>query len=158
MILLSMKPIYTKSTISSFLKSLNDQTVVFTNGCFDVLHPGHLTLLSHAKSFGDALIVGLNSDASVRRLKGKRRPINDEQFRATMLLGLKSVDAVIIFEDDTPIESIRIIQPNVHVKGGDYIAEELPEYQVVIDGNGRIEIVDLVDGFSSSAIIDRLNR
>ena len=133
----------------------NDQKIVFTNGCFDVLHAGHIALLQRAKSLGDVLVVGLNSDASVRRLKGEARPIHDQTARAQVLMSLRCVDAVTVFEDDTPIETIRALRPDVHVKGGDYDARTLPETPVVEQGGGRVEIVPLVQGLSSSRAIEK---
>ena len=105
--------------------------VVFTNGCFDILHVGHLRYMNEAKRQGDVLIVGVNSDASVKRLKGESRPINNENDRAEMLSGLEAVDFTIIFSEDTPISLIEAIKPSVHVKGGDYKKDDLPETEVV---------------------------
>ena len=134
------------------------QRIVFANGCFDVLHAGHIALLQHAKSLGDVLVVGLNSDASVKRLKGETRPIHDQNARAEVLMSLRCVDAVTIFEDDTPIETIRALRPAIHVKGGDYDAENLPETPVVRAGGGEVVIVPLLAGLSSTRAIDALER
>ena len=134
----------------------NGDTIVFTNGCFDILHPGHIFILESAKSFGDILIVGLNSDASVRQLKGESRPIFTEPDRLKMLNGLSMVDEVIIFGEDTPIDLIKMVQPDVHVKGGDYRQEELPETPIVESLGGRVEIVPFIEGQSTSAIIEKL--
>ena len=104
----------------------NDETIVFTNGCFDILHVGHLQTLTRAKNEGDRLVVGVNSDDSVRRLKGPTRPINIDVERARMLAALRCVDAVVVFTEDTPNAVLEALKPNVHVKGGDYRAEDLP--------------------------------
>ena len=135
---------------------ISRKRIIFTNGCFDLLHPGHVQYLADAKSLGDILIVGLNSDTSVSRLKGKNRPINDQDFRSQMLLALKPVDAVVIFEEDTPISVLSIVKPNVHVKGGDYKAEDLPEYETVVSNGGQVKCVSFVEGYSSSEIIAKI--
>ena len=132
------------------------QTVVFTNGCFDLLHPGHLTYLEEAKVLGDILIVGLNSDDSAKTLKGPERPINPEYDRFKLLLGLKPVDHVILFDELTPIQLIETLQPDIHVKGGDYTPNTLPEYPTITAYGGRVEIVSFVDGYSSSNIITKI--
>ena len=151
-----MNHIYNSDTISHYLSENKSKRIVFTNGCFDILHPGHSQYLADAKSLGDILIVGLNSDASVSRLKGKNRPINDQDFRSQMLLALKPVDAVVIFEEDTPISVLSIVKPNVHVKGGDYKAEDLPEYETVVSNGGQVKCVSFVEGYSSSEIIAKI--
>lgn len=129
--------------------------VVFTNGCFDILHVGHVQTLSRARAEGQRLVVGVNSDASVRRLKGPTRPINGELDRAVMLAALACVDAVTVFEEDTPVETLEAIRPDVHVKGGDYRLEDLPEAATVQRYGGRIVIIDLVPGRSTSAVIEK---
>lgn len=133
----------------------NGQSVVFTNGCFDILHVGHVKTLSTAKAQGDRLVVGLNSDGSVRRLKGPTRPLNSDRDRATVLAALACVDAVVIFEEDTPNGLIERLQPEVHVKGGDYTVEDLPETPIVRAYGGRIVIVDLVPDKSTTGLIER---
>lgn len=130
--------------------------IVFTNGCFDILHSGHITLLEHARSLGDLLIVGLNSDTSVRRLKGESRPVNDEQARARVLAALACVDAVCVFEEDTPIALLEEVRPSAHVKGGDYFADELPEAATVKKHGGQIVIVPTVPGFSTTGTLAKL--
>jgi rfaE bifunctional protein nucleotidyltransferase chain/domain len=130
--------------------------VVFTNGCFDLLHPGHVSYLRAARSLGDALVVGLNSDASVRRLKGPPRPVVPEKDRATMLAALESVDAVVIFAEDTPVRLIRELKPAVYVKGGDYRIEDLPEANVAADIETEIRIIPFEPGYSTSALIERI--
>lgn len=129
--------------------------VVFTNGCYDLLHVGHVRLLQMARALGDVLVVGINSDASVRRLKGPTRPIVGEAERAEVLAALECVSFVTTFDEDTPVETIRALRPNVHVKGGDYIAESLPEMPVLREIGATVEIFPLVDGSSSSRLIER---
>jgi rfaE bifunctional protein nucleotidyltransferase chain/domain len=132
--------------------------VVFTNGCFDILHIGHLRSLELAREQGDILVVGLNSDDSVRRLKGEERPLVEQADRAGMLDALRPVDYVVIFEEDTPIETIEALRPDVHVKGGDYRPEELPEKEVVEGYGGKVVIVPLVEGFSTTELIERIGK
>ncbi len=131
------------------------ETVVFTNGCFDLLHVGHVQTLSRARAEGHRLVVGVNSDASVARLKGPQRPINSELDRAALLAALRCVDAVVIFHEDTPVETLAVLKPDVHVKGGDYRLEDLPEASVVQEYGGRIVLIDLVPGRSTTAMIER---
>jgi rfaE bifunctional protein nucleotidyltransferase chain/domain len=130
-------------------------TVVFTNGCFDVLHRGHAEYLRAARALGDALVVGLNSDASVRRLKGPTRPVNPQDDRAYLLASLAAVDAVVLFEEDTPRELIRTLLPDVLVKGGDYRAEEVVGAEEVTAAGGRVVIAPLVPGRSTTTILER---
>jgi rfaE bifunctional protein nucleotidyltransferase chain/domain len=132
--------------------------VVFTNGVFDILHVGHLRYLQQARALGDALFVGVNADASVRRLgKGPERPINPEDERAELLLGLKCVDAVCIFEEDTPVELLRRVQPTIHCKGGDYASPDvLPETPLVRSLGGEVVILSLVPGRSTTRVVERL--
>ncbi|MEL7472066.1 MAG: D-glycero-beta-D-manno-heptose 1-phosphate adenylyltransferase [Planctomycetota bacterium] len=132
------------------------QTVVFTNGCFDLLHKGHVTLLERARSFGDYLVIGLNTDASVRRLKGDSRPVNNERDRATVLAALEAVDAIVLFDEDTPEALIQAVEPDVLVKGADYAREEVVGGAFVESRGGRIELVDLVEGYSTTGAIERL--
>jgi rfaE bifunctional protein nucleotidyltransferase chain/domain len=134
------------------------QTVVFTNGCFDVLHAGHVGYLAWARAQGDALIVGLNDDASVRGLKGPARPIVPFEQRAEMLLGLRSVDAVVGFSQSTPEELLEIVRPDVHVKSDQYRAEELPERTVVLQHGGRIVLAPHRWGTSTTDTIARILR
>jgi rfaE bifunctional protein nucleotidyltransferase chain/domain len=147
----------TRDDLPTICQSWRDQgeTIVFTNGCFDILHLGHLQTLTRAKNEGSKLLVGVNSDLSVQRLKGPTRPVNPERDRALLLAGLRCVDAVTIFPEDTPIEVLEVIKPQVHVKGGDYNVEDLPEAAVVKKHGGRIVIIDLVAGRSTSATIER---
>jgi glycerol-3-phosphate cytidylyltransferase len=130
--------------------------VVFTNGCFDILHVGHLRYMNEAKECGDILIVGVNSDDSVRRLKGPTRPINSEEDRAEMLCGLKAVDYAVIFTEDTPVEIIEGLKPSIHVKGGDYKKEDLPETEVVERNGGEVRILQLVAGKSTTNVVNKI--
>ena len=130
--------------------------IVFTNGCFDIIHAGHVRYLTTAKNFGDVLIVGLNTDESVCRLKGANRPINNQSDRAEVLLGLKAVDHVIFFGEATAENLIAEVKPNVYVKGGDYTLATLPEAQVVQKFGGRVELVNLVAGRSTTNIVEKI--
>jgi rfaE bifunctional protein nucleotidyltransferase chain/domain len=129
---------------------------VFTNGVFDLLHRGHVDLLFEARSMGDALVVAINSDASVQRLKGPQRPIRGQADRAYVLAGLEAVDAVMIFEEDTPLEAILALRPDVLVKGGDYSAEQVVGRREVEGWGGRLVLVPLTVGQSTTSIIERL--
>jgi D-sedoheptulose 7-phosphate isomerase len=132
------------------------KTIVTTNGCFDLLHVGHTRFLEQARSLGDVLIVGLNSDASVRRIKGGNRPVLPEAERAAMLLALKSVDHVLIFDDQLPINFLAAIKPAIHCKAGDYASDGLPEADVVRSNGGEICILPVVSGYSTSKVIERI--
>jgi D-glycero-beta-D-manno-heptose 1-phosphate adenylyltransferase len=134
------------------------KTVAFTNGCFDILHQGHIASLSEAAREADFLIVGLNSDASTCRLKGESRPINNQHARATVMASLLMVDAVILFEEDTPLNLINAIQPDVLVKGGDYTLEQIVGAKEVIEAGGRVVINPIVPGFSTTSIIEKIHR
>lgn len=132
--------------------------IVFTNGCFDLLHYGHLNILAESKDLGDILIVGLNNDNSVRRLKGKNRPVNSEENRAALLASLNFVDYVVLFEEDTPARLIDAIIPDTLVKGGDYIAEDIVGYHTVTSHGGKVQILPFIDGFSSTILIDQIKK
>ena len=134
------------------------EKIIFTNGCFDVLHIGHLKLLQKAKSFGDILVLGLNTDASVRKYKGPERPIIPERQRAEMLAALSVVDYISLFDENTPIELIKKIKPDVHIKGGDYRKEDLPETKIVEKYGGKVEIIKFIDGWSTSNIIKKIKN
>ena len=134
------------------------KVIVFTNGCFDILHAGHVRYLTTAKSYGDVLIVGLNSDASVRRLKGKSRPVNPQSDRAEVLAALRAVDDVVIFDEQTAESLVELIRPDIYVKGGDYDMSNLPEAKIVESYGGHVEFVCLVEGRSTTNIINRLKR
>ncbi len=135
-----------------------NKTIVFTNGCFDILHYGHIHYLSQAKDLGDHLVIGLNSENSVKRLKGNNRPINDDNTRAYLLAALEIVDAIIFFEEDTPLELINLIQPNVLVKGGDYKAEEIVGYKEMKKTGGKIKILSFVKGYSTTNIENKIKN
>jgi len=137
---------------------LADRRIVFTNGVFDLLHPGHVRYLQHARSLGDLLIVGLNADASVRRNKGPDRPITAEHERAELLAALECVDAVVIFEQDTPAEIVRLIQPDILVKGADWPADQIVGRDTVEARGGRVVLVPVEQGHSTSSILNRIRR
>lgn len=130
--------------------------VVFTNGVFDILHIGHLTYLEEAGNLGDVLVVGVNSDASVKVNKGDKRPINSEKNRAYVLLGTKFVDYAVIFDEKTPEKLLDILKPDVHVKGGDYKKEDLPETKIVEGNGGEVKILSFVDNVSTTQIINKI--
>lgn len=133
--------------------------VVFTNGCFDLIHLGHIDYLSKAKDLGDVLLVGLNTDASVRRLdKGASRPIKDQYSRAMILAALQFVDGVVLFDEDTPLELIKRVQPDVLVKGSDYRAEEIVGYEIVKNKGGEIVTIDFLPGYSTSLIEEKIKK
>lgn len=132
--------------------------IVFTNGCFDILHHGHLDLMAKAADQGNKLVVGVNSDASVKRLKGFERPINHEQDRAFQLASLLCVDAVYIFEEDTPADLIRMVKPDVLVKGGDYTIDTIVGADFVTANGGSVEIIPFVEGYSTSSLIQHIKK
>tara|TARA_X000000950_G_scaffold106628_3_gene134241 strand:- start:540 stop:1004 length:465 start_codon:yes stop_codon:yes gene_type:complete len=136
---------------------LKNKKIVFTNGCFDILHPGHIHILSKAKSLGDILVVGLNSDLSVKKLKGDKRPLVSEDDRSRVLLSLRFVDYVIIFNELTPLKVIEKIKPDFLVKGGDYNENDIVGSDFVKASGGQVEIIKFLDGYSSSNYIDNLN-
>ncbi|ROL61008.1 D-glycero-beta-D-manno-heptose 1-phosphate adenylyltransferase [Bacteroidetes/Chlorobi group bacterium ChocPot_Mid] len=134
----------------------DEKEIVFTNGCFDIIHSGHVIYLHDAKSYGDVLIVGLNSDESVRRLKGANRPLNSENDRAVVLDTLKPVDYVCVFDEDTPLELIKAIKPDVLVKGGDYTRDTIVGADVVEQNGGKVIVVPLLEGRSTTTIIEKM--
>lgn len=136
----------------------SNNTIVFTNGCFDIIHNGHVDSLQKSAVFGTKLIVGLNSDASVRVLKGEKRPIVEEQARAELLAAFECVDAVIIFNEETPAEIIAKIVPDVLVKGAQYEIHEIAGHNTVLDNGGTVETLELVDGISTSELINRIKN
>jgi rfaE bifunctional protein nucleotidyltransferase chain/domain len=140
------------------LWSFRGLKIVFTNGCFDILHLGHVEYLAQAASYGDILIVGLNSDYSVKSIKGPSRPVQNEISRATILASLQFVDIVIIFNEDTPYELIKRVQPDVLVKGADYKPENIAGYDIVKAKGGEIVTIDFVKGQSTTGIINKLNH
>ena len=154
------KKILDRKTLSSLLAvwSFQQKKVVFTNGCFDILHLGHIDYLSKAKDLGDVLIIGLNTDLSVQRLKGESRPVVNEYARAMLLASLHFVDAVVLFDEDTPYELIKVVQPNVLVKGSDYNEEDIVGYDIVKSNGGSIKTIDFLEGYSTSSIIEKLKN
>ncbi|MBV4358588.1 D-glycero-beta-D-manno-heptose 1-phosphate adenylyltransferase [Pinibacter aurantiacus] len=132
------------------------QKIAFTNGCFDILHKGHIASLSQAAKEADVLVVGLNSDASTKRLKGEGRPVNNERARATVLASLLMVDAVILFDEDTPLELIKKVMPDVIVKGGDYTLEQIVGAKEVMAHGGRVVINPIVGGYSTTGILGKI--
>ncbi len=137
------------------LLRFKNRKVVFTNGCFDILHRGHIEYLAKAASLGDVLIVGLNTDHSVRRLKGSNRPVQDEIARALVLASLQTVDYIILFDEDTPLELIGEIQPDVLVKGSDYKKEEIVGSEIVTARGGEVVTIPLTVGYSTSSILSK---
>ena len=132
--------------------------IVFTNGCFDLLHVGHVRYLAQAKKLGDFLIIGLNSDISVKELKGEDRPINSFEDRATLLSAIESVDSVIMFEEQTPENLIKDIVPDILVKGGDYNIEDIVGYQTVMQNGGQVKTLSFYDGYSSTNYINKIKK
>ena len=132
--------------------------VVFTNGCFDIIHRGHIEVLARTADLGNKLIIGLNSDQSIQKLKGKDRPIIDEQSRAILLSALSFVDAIILFSEDTPLKLISALLPGVLAKGGNYNIETIVGHEIVQQNGGKVKLIPFVDGFSTSAIIDKIQN
>ena len=152
------KKILTWDTLGRILELLNKKKIVFTNGCFDILHPGHIHILDQAKSYGDILIVGLNSDNSIKRLKGPSRPKVSQEDRLKILSSIKFVDYVVLFEEETPLKLIEKIKPNFLVKGGDYILEDIIGREFVENNGGQVKIIKLLEGHSSSSLIDKFEN
>ncbi len=152
------KNLLSQEEMQKKIRELKEQgkRVVFTNGVFDILHIGHLTYLEEARELGDVLVVGVNSDSSVKINKGDKRPVNDEKSRAEVLLGLKSVDFTVIFSEKTPEKLLDLLKPDIHVKGGDYRKEELPETEIVEKNAGVVKILSFVDNISTTEIINRI--
>ena len=158
------------NTLARKIVSLNDiatltaewkaegNKIVFTNGVFDLLHAGHVAYLSEASDLGDKLILGLNSDESVQRLKGPERPVNTETTRATLLASMFFIDAVVVFNEDTPLELIKSILPDVLVKGGDYTIDTIVGAKETIANGGRVEVLSFLPGYSSTAIINKIKN
>jgi rfaE bifunctional protein nucleotidyltransferase chain/domain len=151
--------ILTKEQASGLLSDWKKEgKVVFTNGCFDIIHLGHVDYLEKARNLGQKLVVGLNTDASVQRLKGKTRPITDEKSRARVMASLSFVDAVILFDEDTPLELISYLKPDILVKGNDYTVETIVGADVVMKNGGKVETVPLVNGYSTSNVIEKIKQ
>lgn len=135
-----------------------NQKIVFTNGCFDLLHFGHVDYLAKARDLGDRLVVGLNTDGSIKRIKGATRPINNEESRAALLAGMAYVDAVVLFDEETPINLISMVMPDVLVKGGDYSIKEIVGHKMVLNNKGEVRTIDFVEGYSSSVLIEKIKN
>jgi D-beta-D-heptose 7-phosphate kinase/D-beta-D-heptose 1-phosphate adenosyltransferase len=152
--------IFTRDTLLHKLAQirLTGATVSFTNGCFDILHRGHIASLSQAAAEAKFLVVGVNSDASTKKLKGEGRPVNDENSRALLLASLVIVDAVVIFDEDTPLELIKAIKPDVLVKGGDYTLDQIVGAKEVREAGGRVVINPIVEGFSTTGLLEKIQK
>ena len=135
-----------------------NQKIVFTNGCFNLLHFGHVDYLAKARDLGDRLVVGLNTDGSIKRIKGATRPINNEESRAALLAGMAYVDAVVLFDEETPINLISMVMPDVLVKGGDYSIKEIVGHEMVLNNKGEVRTIDFVEGYSSSVLIEKIKN
>jgi len=146
------------TSLKNFIEENKNKKIVFTNGCFDIVHRGHISYLNEAKALGDLLVIGLNSDASVKALKGSERPINNEQDRKFLLENLRAVDFVEIFNDETPLSLIQTIMPNVLVKGGDWKIEQIVGSKEVIKSGGEVLSLNFIDGFSSTNIIEKIKN
>jgi D-glycero-beta-D-manno-heptose 1-phosphate adenylyltransferase len=150
--------LYTKEEFKKIREKISGNSVVFTNGCFDILHRGHIEYLNEAKSLGDYLVIGLNSDKSVKKLKGEDRPVNNEIDRAFVLSNLKCVDAVIIFEEETPYDLISSVKPDFLVKGGDWKEDQIVGSDIVKSYGGKVISLKFVDSYSTSDIIERIKK
>ncbi|MCC6979060.1 MAG: D-glycero-beta-D-manno-heptose 1-phosphate adenylyltransferase [Candidatus Melainabacteria bacterium] len=153
-----MGTVLTKEALAARLNELRDEgkTIVSTNGCFDILHVGHVRILKQSKALGNILVVGINSDASVKRLKGEDRPINNQDDRAELLSSLECVDFVSIFDEGTPVEFLKSVKPNIHVKGADYKPENLEETPVVESFGGEVRILPLVPQKSTTSLVEKI--
>jgi rfaE bifunctional protein nucleotidyltransferase chain/domain len=145
-----------KASISKWQSE--SKKVVFTNGVFDLLHIGHITYMAKAAELGDKLIIGLNSDSSVKRIKGEDRPVNDQNSRAAILAALFFVDAIVVFEEDTPLNLITTLMPDILVKGADYSIENIVGAKEVIANGGEVKTIDFVEGYSSTSIIEKIRK
>jgi D-glycero-beta-D-manno-heptose 1-phosphate adenylyltransferase len=156
----SQDKILTPDQLQSKLKEWKSQgdKIVFTNGCFDLLHLGHVDYLEKARQLGDKLVLGLNTDASISRIKGPNRPLQDEMSRARVMASLLFVDAVVLFDNDTPLELIKIVQPDILVKGDDYTIENIVGQDIVIANGGEVKTVPLVKGYSTTNIVKKIER
>ncbi len=152
--------IHTWETLQSQVAEWQNQgkKIVFSNGCFDLVHKGHIDYLNRAADLGDVLVMGLNTDASVSKLKGPHRPIQDEQSRLTIIAALQCVNAVVLFDEETPYELIKLVQPDVLVKGSDYKPENIVGYDIVIAKGGQVKTIDYLPGFSTSGIEKRIKE
>lgn len=148
------------SNLSSKLDQwrLENKKIVFTNGCFDLLHAGHIAYLTEAAALGDVLILGLNSDSSVQKLKGPERPINNEETRTTILASMFFIDAVVVFDDETPLKLIKTVLPNVLVKGGDYKIADIVGARETIANGGEVKVLTFLQGYSSTGIVNKIRE
>ncbi|KAA9331735.1 D-glycero-beta-D-manno-heptose 1-phosphate adenylyltransferase [Adhaeribacter soli] len=156
----SADKIYTLQNLQPVLQKWREenQQIVFTNGCFDLLHLGHVDYLEKARALGDKMVVGLNTDASVRRLKGEERPLQDELARARIMASLLFVDAVVLFDEETPYELIKAIQPDILVKGDDYQIANIVGADIVLEKGGEVKTVSLVKGYSTTNIVEKVKK
>lgn len=154
------KKIMTVSQLKAMMSAwrITGKTISFTNGCFDILHQGHLFSIGQAAKEADYLIVGLNSDASVQRLKGPSRPINNSENRAIVLSNLAIVDLLVVFEEDTPLELIKALMPDILVKGGDYTIDQIVGAKEVIAGGGKVIINPIIEGYSTTGLIEKIKK
>jgi rfaE bifunctional protein nucleotidyltransferase chain/domain len=157
---INRRKILDKESLKSKLAywKFKDYQVVFTNGCFDIVHLGHIDYLSRARDLGDLLMIGLNTDSSVSRIKGPTRPINNEIARANILASLNFVDAIVLFDEETPYKLINEVKPDILVKGSDYKPEDIVGYDIVKKSGGRIETIDFLEGYSTSLIIEKFKQ
>lgn len=146
--------------IESYLSywNLKNQKIVFTNGCFDILHRGHVEYLAQAANHGDVLVIGVNTDNSVKRIKGETRPVQDEYARAVLLASLSFVSAVVLFDEDTPYDLIKRIQPDILIKGSDYNIEDIVGNDIVLAKGGKVITIDFIEGYSTTSIIEKLKK
>ena len=153
-----MGTVLTRDSLAAHIDQLRGQgkRIVSTNGCFDILHVGHVRILKQSKELGDILVVGINSDASVKKLKGEDRPINSQDDRAELLSSLECVDIVSIFDEGTPVEFLKVVKPNIHVKGADYKPQDLEETPVVESFGGEVKILPLVPQKSTTSLVDKI--
>jgi D-glycero-beta-D-manno-heptose 1-phosphate adenylyltransferase len=158
--MLSVNKIVTLPEALQQIKGLKNmgRNIVFSNGCFDILHAGHVDYLEKAREKGDFLIVGLNTDASVKRIKGADRPVNDQNSRARVLAGLGCINLVILFDEDTPYELIKIINPDILVKGKDYDISNIVGADIVLQNGGKVETIELTEGLSTTSVIDKIKK
>lgn len=153
-----MEKLIEKENLDNIIKKLKSENkkIVFTNGCFDILHAGHVRYLKESKKFGDILIVGLNSDVSVKKIKGESRPINPEMDRAEVLAGLEAVSYIVLFDETSPVKLLEEIKPDIYTKGADYTVETLSEAKTVLSYGGKIEFIKFLEGRSTTKIIDKI--
>ncbi|KAA5542385.1 D-glycero-beta-D-manno-heptose 1-phosphate adenylyltransferase [Adhaeribacter rhizoryzae] len=158
--MISTDKIFTRSELLQQVADWKAQglRIVFTNGCFDLLHLGHVDYLEKAKALGDKLLVGVNTDASVSRLKGPSRPLQDEMSRARIMASLLFIDAVVLFDEETPYELIKAVMPNILVKGDDYAIENIVGHDIVLNNSGEVKTIALVKGYSTSGIVDKIKQ